>query len=136
MRRLITFVFLSIPTFTFGQFGVDFHMSNLPFFGLSYEIKDRVRPEIRIATDTYFNDFSIEGVVTYDILNKPDYEIYAGLGIRSNDFAGLVIPVGFNFYPFTEKKFGFLIELAPIIGESDILRGSLGFRYKFVPDNE
>ena len=135
MRRLITLILLSIPTLNFAQFGVDIHMSNIPFFGLSYEIKERFRPEFRIGTDTYFDDFSVEGIVTYDILNKPDYEFYAGLGIRSNDFAGLVIPIGFNFYPFEEKKFGFLIELAPIIGESDILRGSLGFRYKFIPDN-
>ena len=135
MRRLITIVLLSIPTITFGQFGVDFHLSALPFFGISYELRDRIRPELRLSTDTHFEDFSIEGVVTYDILNKPDYEFYAGLGGRSADFAGLVIPIGFNFYPFEQKKFGFLIELTPLLGDATILRGSLGFRYKFKPDN-
>ncbi len=131
MKLLIAIVLLSIPTITFGQFGVDFHLSNIPFFGISYELKDRIRPELRIATDVHFEDLSIEGVVTYDIMNVSDYEFYAGLGGRYGDFSGLVIPIGFNFFPFDEKKFGFLIELAPIIGEESILRGSLGIRYQF-----
>jgi hypothetical protein len=131
MKRLIFIFYLIIPAMANGQIGVDFHFSNLPFFGINYEIIDRIRPELRIGTDTYFDDMSFEGVVTYDILNKTDYELYAGLGGRTNDFAGLVIPLGLNFYPFEEKQFGFQIELAPIIGESNILRGSLGIRYKF-----
>lgn len=136
MKKLILLLFLTLPTLASAQVGVDYHFSNLPFLGINYEIKERVRPEIRIGTDTYFEDISIEGIVTYDILNKTDYEFYAGLGIRSNDFAGLVIPIGLNFYPFTEKKFGFHIELAPIIGDEDILRDSLGIRYKFKTESE
>ena len=132
MRRLITILLFSIPTITFGQFGVDFHISNIPFFGVSYEIAERIRPELRIGTDTFFSDLAIEAVVTYDIIHNQDYELYAGLGGRTNTFPGLVIPLGLNFYPLEEKSFGFLIEVAPIIGESDILRGSVGMRYKFV----
>jgi len=134
VKRLILFFFLTTPAIVNGQIGVDFHFSNIPFLGINYEIIDRFRPELRIGTDTYFDNISFEGVVTYDILNKTDYELYAGLGARSNDFAGLVIPMGLNFYPFEEKKFGFQIELAPIIGESDILRGSIGIRYKFLKE--
>lgn len=131
MRSLITLLLAVAPSIVFGQLGTDFHQSNLPFIGLSYEIKDRLRPEIRIGIDNYFKDIFAEGILTYDILNNEDYEFYAGLGMRANGFIGLVVPVGINIYPLTTKNFGFHIELAPIIGESDILRGSWGIRYRF-----
>ncbi len=89
---------------------------------------------MRIGTDDYFENISMEGIITYDFLNKDDYEFYAGLGIRANAFTGLVIPFGINIYPLATKKFGFHIELAPIIGDSDILRGSWGIRYRFIKE--
>ncbi len=46
-------------------------------------------------------------------------------------YTGVVIPVGLNIYPFTNKKFGFHIEAAPVIGEDFILRDSWGIRYRF-----
>jgi hypothetical protein len=64
-------------------------------------------------------------------LNKPDYELYAGLGYRFGIFSGLVVPIGLNIYPFAKKNFGFHIEVAPILFDADILRGSLGIRYIF-----
>ena len=136
MRKLITILLFIIPTFSFGQFSVDFQFSNIPFFGVSYEIADKLRPEVRVGTDTFLSDLSLEAIITYDILNKTDYEFYAGVGARTNQYPGLVIPVGFNFYPFEEQKLAFMIELAPIIGESDILRGSVGLRYKFASSAE
>jgi hypothetical protein len=42
-----------------------------------------------------------------------------------------VVPIGVNIYPFSNKNFGFHIELAPIIGWDDVLRGSWGIRYRF-----
>ena len=129
--QLIAFCIACVPSFVFAQFGANFHQSNLPFVGLNYEIKDRLRPELRIGLDNYFKDISMEGVLTYDILDKDDYEFYAGLGVRSNEFIGLVIPVGVNIYPLTTKNFGFHMELAPILGESYVLRGSWGIRYRF-----
>jgi len=42
-----------------------------------------------------------------------------------------VIPVGLNIYPFENKSFGFQMEIAGLIGEVDILRGSTGIRYRF-----
>jgi hypothetical protein len=130
-KIIISLITMLGPTVAFGQFGIDYNQSNLPFVGLSYELKDRFRPEIRFGTDNYFEDISFEGILTYDIINNDDYEFYGGLGVRTQDFNGLVIPIGFNFYPLTIKEFGFQIELAPIIGESNILRGSLGIRYRF-----
>jgi hypothetical protein len=123
------------PSIAYGQLGIDFNQSNLPFAGISYEFKSQFRPELRIGTDMYLEGIALEGIMTYDILNKAEYEFYAGLGGRVNAFPGLVIPIGFNFYPFESKNFGFQIELAPIIGDSAILRGSWGIRYRFRKTN-
>ena len=131
MKHLAILFFTVLPSLAFAQFGVSFHQSNLPFAAFNYEIKNRLRPELRIGTDNYFEDLSVEGVITYDIVNKEDYEFYAGIGIRAEDFSGVVVPIGLNLYPFTDKQFGFHIELAPLISDASILRGSWGIRYKF-----
>jgi hypothetical protein len=128
----ILFLLVLVPGLASAQFGISFHQSNLPFVGFQFEIKERLRPELRIGTDEYFENLSVEVVVNYDIVNKADYEIYGGAGVRGNMFEGLVIPIGVNIYPLAEKNFGFHIELAPIISEDDaILRASWGIRYKF-----
>jgi hypothetical protein len=131
MRFIIAAFFFILPSFAFAQFGINFHQSNLPFIGLNYEIKTRLRPELRVGTDNYFDETTLEGVVMYDIAEKDDYEIYAGVGGRINKFEGLVIPVGVNIYPLSTKQFGVHIELAPLIGETTVLRGSWGIRYQF-----
>lgn len=131
MKHLLSLLLVFFPCFLFAQFGVSFHQSNLPFVGLNYETKSRLRPELRIGTDTYFEAISVEGIVSYDLINNDDYELYAGLGGRLNGFAGLVIPVGLNIYPLPAKQIGVHIELAPIIGDANLLRGSWGIRYRF-----
>jgi hypothetical protein len=131
MRRLITLLLALGTTTSFAQFGVSFHQTNLPFIGLNFEFNERIRPELRIGTDNYFNDLSGEVVVTYDIVNHDDYEFYAGAGVRGGVFEGVTIPVGVNVYPLPYKNFGFHIELTPILNEDPILRGSWGIRYKF-----
>jgi hypothetical protein len=131
MKFLILVFLFVLPSFALGQFGINFHQSNLPFIGLNYEIKNKLRPELRIGTDNYFEETSIEAVVMYDVANKDDYELYVGVGGKLNGFEGLVIPIGLNFYPLSTKQFGFHIELAPIIGEASVLRGSWGIRYQF-----
>ena len=131
MRKLVLLLLAFIPSIVFAQFGVSFHQSNLPFVGINYEIKNKLRAELRLGTDNYFENTSIEGVLTYDLVKKDDYEFYAGLGVRANGFTGLVIPVGLNIYPFTAKQFGFHIEVAPIVDDASILRGSWGIRYRF-----
>lgn len=133
MKKLsIIFVFLS--NVAFAQFGVSVHQSELPFVGFNYEFSERLRPELRIGTDNYFENVSVEVIGTYDILNKEDYEFYAGAGVRFNLLDGLVIPVGLNIFPFQSKSFGFHIELSPIISfdDSSLLRGSWGIRYRFL----
>ncbi|MCF2506319.1 hypothetical protein L0663_23190 [Dyadobacter sp. CY107] len=133
MRRLLTiiFCFFSI-NFSFAQFGVSVHQSNLPFIGLNYELADRFVPELRLGIDTQLENMSVEAVATYQFINKQDVEVYVGLGGRANAIAGLVAPIGAHFFPFPAKNFGFHIELAPIISEgSTIVRGSWGIRYRF-----
>jgi hypothetical protein len=69
-----------------------------------------------------------------DILDKEDYEFYGGVGLFLNDFEALAIPIGVNIYPLPNKKFGFHIELTPLLPLDDdetILRGSWGIRYRF-----
>ena len=131
MRTFIFILLFVLPSIAFAQFGINFHQSNLPFVGLNYEIKNRLRPELRIGTDNYFDETTIEAVVNYNIVKKEDYEVYAGIGGRLIRFEGLVIPIGINVYPLSAKQFGFHIELAPIIGEASLLRGSWGIRYQF-----
>ncbi|MCE6991491.1 hypothetical protein [Dyadobacter sp. CY323] len=117
---------------SFAQFGVSLHQSNLPFVGFNYELADRFVPELRVGIDTHLDNMSIEAVATYQFINKEDVEVYAGLGGRANNLAGLVAPIGAHFFPFPSKNFGFHIELAPIISEgSPIIRGSWGIRYRF-----
>ncbi|HZH36892.1 MAG TPA: hypothetical protein VEX65_06445 [Flavisolibacter sp.] len=131
MRFLVIISLFVLPLFAFAQFGVNFHQSNLPFVGVNYEFKNKLRTELRIGTDNYFDATTLEGVITYDMVDKDDYEIYAGIGGRVINFEGLVIPIGVNVYPLSTKQFGFHIELAPLIGESSVLRGTWGIRYQF-----
>ena len=124
------FIFSAV---SYGQIGINYHQSTLPFFGIIYEIKELIKPEIRIGTNTFFEDASVEIITTYDFLNTEEYEVYVGAGIRIGEYnEGIVLPIGVAFYPFTIKKFGFHIEVAPIFREGNILRGSWGIRYKFV----
>ena len=130
-RILLGFVLACLLNPAFGQLTVGFHQSNVPFIGINYEFAERIKPEFRLGMDQFLDDLSFEGIVSYDIVNDDDFEFYGGAGVRVNGFSGVVIPFGLNVYPFDVKKFGFHIEMAPIIGESDILRGSWGIRYRF-----
>ncbi|HEV7330742.1 MAG TPA: hypothetical protein VGN63_06875 [Flavisolibacter sp.] len=103
----------------------------MPFVGFNYEFKNKLRPALRTGIDNYIGDTGLEGVLTYDLAEQEEYEIYAGVGGRINGFSGLVIPVGVNMYPLSTKQFGFHVELAPIIGNTSVLRGSWGIRYRF-----
>jgi hypothetical protein len=128
----LTIIFLFVSNIAFAQFGVSAHQSEISFVGFNYEFSDHLRPKLRIGTDNYFENLSIELMATYDILNKEDYEFYAGAGF--NLLEGMVIPVGLNIFPFQSKKFGYHIELSPIISfdDSSLLRGSWGIRYRFL----
>ena len=131
-KLLFVLCFSFFASTSYSQLGVGYHHSNLPFIGINYEIGERFSPELRIGTDQYISNLSVEAVVNYKFIIREDYDFYGGIGYRVNAFEGIVAPIGLNFYPFEEKKFGFHIEAAPIILESTILRGSFGIRYRFL----
>lgn len=128
---------LFIPRYAQAQFTLGYHQSQLPMASFGYEWKEKWRPELRLSTDVYLQNLSAEGVLLLDLRNRAQYEVYVGAGVRGGDVAGLVIPAGVNIFPFSERKFGFHIELTPVLfGSYDsILRGSWGIRYRFVREN-
>ncbi len=130
MRKILLLTTLLFPLYSFAQFGVAYHQSQIPFISFNYEFKERLRPELRILTDVYWDIEQLEGVINYNLLAKPDYSFYAGGGLNFY-YESLVFPVGFNFYPFERKKLGFHIELTPFVSDDLILRGSWGIRYRF-----
>ncbi|MFK8056318.1 MAG: hypothetical protein AB8F78_09395 [Saprospiraceae bacterium] len=121
-----------------AQLGVAFYQSDLQFIGINYEYKDRYRAELSIGVDQNIENVPFMLDVTYDILNKDHYEIYAGAGIIlfNNETEGkLTIALGINIFPFENRQFGFHIEALPVfINEDSLLLGSWGIRYKFGKD--
>lgn len=132
LKFIVVLSIFFISNISFSQIGVSYHQSNLPFVGVSYEINNRFIPELRIGTDNYFQNTSLELAVNYIFKRNETVNVYAGLGGRVGFFEGLVVPVGLNIYPFENKNFGFQIELAPILSGSSVLRGSGGIRYRFL----
>jgi hypothetical protein len=121
-------------TALYSQTTVAFHQSNLPFIGVNHQFGERFIPELRVGTDQYFEDLSAEVAANYMLKKTDRYEFYAGLGGRIGSYAGLVVPVGLNIYPFEQKDFGFQMEAAGIVGEFSLFRGSFGIRYRFSKD--
>jgi hypothetical protein len=118
-----------------AQFGVSFHQSNIPFVGINYEAGRRLLVEARIGADVYFEDLHLEAVGVYRFGRSEEVHPYIGLGARMDDANfgfGLLLPIGMNIYPFENKRFGFHIELAPIVAEVGVLRASWGIRYRFL----
>ncbi len=126
-----TFLLTSFGTVAYAQFGVSVHQSNLPFAGINYEILGRLLPELRVGTDNFFEDTSLEFTVSYIFKKSEQISAYVGLGARSSIFEGAVVPLGLNIYPFENKNFGFQMELAGLLTEATLLRGSWGIRYRF-----
>ena len=136
MKRLLFLLIAALFFFVSksrAQLSVGYHQSSfVSLIAVGYETGDRFSPEIRIGTNVYLNDPVIEVVGRYDFIQKEKYDFYAGLGgLFLSDYGGIVAPVGFVFYPFEERKFGFHLEAAPMVGEDVILRGSWGIIYKF-----
>lgn len=127
-------LFISLSA-AFAQFSAAYHQSEfLPFISLGYEIGDRFMPEVRFGTNIDLQDnTAFEFALLYQFVNKPDYEIYAGLAPGYYGDGSLAFPLGLNIYPLPAKRFGLHMEIAPLqIGEgSTILRGSWGIRYRF-----
>jgi len=115
-----------------AQFNVAYHQSGLPFASVSYDF-GRFHPDLRVGTDAFLSNLNPELTLNYKFVNKEDYYVYGGIGARTNDLAGAVVPVGLVVFPFAKKHLGFHTELAVIgISEDDaVLRGSWGIKFRF-----
>ncbi len=133
MKHAYFAIILSLTgTYAHAQFGVSIHQSNLPLAGINYEIRGRLLPELRVGTDNFFYDTTLEFTVSYIFKKTEQINAYVGLGVRSQIFEGTVVPIGMNIYPFEKKNFGFQMELAALVSEESLLRGSWGIRYRFI----
>lgn len=135
MRKLlpIILILIAINFKASAQLGVAYHQSSLPFVGINYQIGERFMPEARIGVNYFLEDVSLELALPIALITNDNYQFYAGLGGNiQNETTSLVIPIGFNFYPFEKKNFGFHLEIAPLINDPSILRGSWGIRYRFL----
>lgn len=137
MKKVIISIVLAL-TLTLkskAQLGTTLYLS--PYFtsvGVLYEFDKVMRPEIRFGSDRGFFTSSniIQVNLCYDIVNKTDYEFYAGLGlIFLESSGGWVVPIGFNIYPFENKQMGLHIEASTFLdGIYTSIIPTWGFRYK------
>lgn len=138
MKKLfVCFLLAMLCQDVYAQLGLSFHQSNLPFAGVSYGIGERFLPELRLGTDNFFDDTSLELVVNYVFVKQESVQAYGGLGLRAQFFEGTLIPLGVNIYPFEQKNFGFHMELAGLFAQIEgggLLRGSWGIRYRFLKE--
>ena len=121
--------------------GISYHQSSFTKVGVFAEVFDKGIIELRFLDNFIIEDFSAEISGFYKMVNKRDHEVYGGVGYAHSAFdelIGAIITVGANFYPFGNKRFGFQVELNPLIPEfgSPIIRASGGFRYKFFKDEK
>lgn len=140
MRLLIFISFFLYQITAFSQpVGVTFHQSStITKVGVFYEIKDLVIIEARIWDAMIFEDFSFEVAAMGKFLRRENYELYGGVGQSVSpytDLHGIIVLLGTNIYPFSNKKIGFHVELSPLFPEEEniigVVRGSWGLRYRF-----
>lgn len=135
IKILLLFVFFTIISVKgFSQLSVSYYSSSLSKIGLGYDFGDRLWSELRIYSNTTFEDITPELVICYNIVKKERHNIYLGVGGNVNYFTGFVLPVGVQFTPVEKfERFSLHIELQPTLDiEGDfILQSSWGLRYKF-----
>ena len=125
-------IFLGIKGFT--QVSVSFYNSSLSKIGVAYNFNDKLWTELKVYSNTVFEDITPELVVCYNVINKEKYNFYAGIGGVVNYFNGIVLPVGVQFSPFEKfANFSLHIECEPTFDfESEfLLQSSWGLRYMF-----
>jgi len=106
----------------------------MPKAGIQYDFSDKIGTELRLYTNVFFEDFTPELVIKYNIVTNNQFDFYSGIGGVINSINGIFIPVGFQFRPLENfQQFSLHAEIAPLwdFEDSFIFMGSLGFRYKF-----
>jgi len=118
----------------FSQLSVSYYSSSLSKIGLGYNFSDRIWSELRVYSNTDFDNITPELVLCYNFVNNERYNIYAGVGGVIGFYNGIIIPIGVQFTPFEKfDKFSLHIELQPTINfeSARVLQSSWGIRYKF-----
>ena len=138
MRKLmfkgIVIVLLLAQNSLYAQFSVAYYSSSLPKAGIGYDFNEKIGTELRLYTNVFFDDFTPELIVKYNLINNDEFDFYSGAGIVINSINGVFIPVGIQIRPIESfRAFSLHAEIAPLINfDGNLLfLGSWGFRYKF-----
>ncbi|WMN11171.1 hypothetical protein QYS49_37445 [Marivirga salinae] len=138
MKLIYTTTLILLPFLSLSQSIVSYHQSpNGGQAAYAYEINDKFRPEIRLLSNTFIDDFYLKLMLNYDWIEKDNYEFYSGISLLGSTLGDptLGFPLGLNIYPFENQNFGFLMEFSPNIpfdeGSGAYFAGSWGIRYRF-----
>jgi len=135
VKILFLFGFFSIISFHgFSQWSVSYYSSSLSKVGVGYEFSERFHSELRLYSNTTFENITPEFVLGYNVVNEDKHKIYLGLGGNVNYFNGLVLPFGVRFTPVESlNRFSLHIEVQPTFYfERDvIIQSAWGIRYRF-----
>jgi hypothetical protein len=120
----------------FSQLSASFNYSSIPKIGIGYQFSSRIWTELRVISNTRDEDFSPELIIVGNIIKKDRHNIYLGLGASINDFSGIVLPIGLEFYPIESfDRFSLRIEFEPTYTAFDtqelFLMSSFGVKYRF-----
>jgi len=119
----------------FSQLSISYYASSLSKIGLGYNFNDKLWGELRLYSNTTFDDITPELVFCYNIVKKERHDIYLGLGANVGYMAGFVMPVGVQFIPLENfDRFSLHIEFQPTLdtrNQEFILQSSCGLRYTF-----
>ena len=132
---LIGIFFIFCNNRTTAQLNIGYNHSNIgSLVSVNYQLKkfNRFEPGLRLSLDNYVEDLHLEPVLQFQIIQKQDYVFYAGAGMWLDGFNNtLILPLGLNFVPFSNKQFQINTEVTPIFIDGMILRGSIGIKYQF-----
>ena len=127
-------MFFIICTKGFSQFSVSYYSSSLSKIGLGYDFSDKWWSEVRLYSNTTFENITPELIVCYNVVRKEKHKAYLGFGVNVNYFTGFVLPVGVQFRPIEKfDRFSLHIELQPSLDlDNDLtLQSHWGLRYRF-----
>lgn len=136
MKRLL-FIAIFLTAFLFNgnaQIATSFYTSiSFSKIAIGYEFSEKVWSDLRIYGGVTIKDFTIEPVIAYNFVTKPDYDAYAGAGFIINYKTGPVLPMGIRIKPFEQnRKFIINLELEPnynLNSEEIVIYCSVGVRY-------
>jgi hypothetical protein len=137
---LLCFFSLTITVNTFSQIGID--VNNQMETTIDYKYN---RFRIGATLDPNKNELSmIMPALKFEIVQKTDYNMYFGVTLVDLDvLSSIRIPIGINYFPFTNKHFGFLMEVYGSYGneyewtqqdgydDRFFIRGVVGLTYRF-----